>query len=109
MDSIYVAEVDFYIAQSVQPLGKAQAWMYSADAYILSQTPPRLPLAVHLLKQLCEPTAVTAMESSEGAVTPSGLSNDLCPTCEQKFLTKPRPASGYYTPENAGRMYQEVF
>jgi len=39
----------------------------------------------------------------------NNLSNDLCPTCKVQRLTKPKPSSGYHTPEHAGRMYQQVW
>jgi hypothetical protein len=37
------------------------------------------------------------------------LSDDYCPTCQTRFLTKPKASQGYHTPENVGGMYQQVF
>src|ERR1700734_1845805 len=36
------------------------------------------------------------------------LSDQLCPVCQTRFLTKPMYSQGYHTPENVGRMYQKV-
>lgn len=36
------------------------------------------------------------------------LSTDLCPKCQILCLTKPKASTGHYTPENNGRMYQQV-
>lgn len=38
----------------------------------------------------------------------AGLSEDLCPSCQTQYLTKPKASSGYHNPENANRMYQQV-
>src|SRR6202046_3920255 len=36
------------------------------------------------------------------------LSDQLCPVCQTRFLTKLMYSQGYHTPENVGRMYQKV-
>jgi hypothetical protein len=43
-----------------------------------------------------------------GIASDPNLSDDLCPTCQTRFLTKPKVSQGYHTPDNVGRMYRQV-
>lgn len=50
------------------------------------------------------------MSTSEPPTPTTGLSmdSDICPVCRVQYLTKPKPSTGFHSPENANRMYQQV-
>lgn len=57
-------------------------------------------------------SAMLQASSSPGNVPPSSspseLSTDICPTCHIRYLTKPKPSTGFHSPENEGRIFQQV-